>query len=286
MTHKILGFFILAGSLAIIFFFETSGANSDAFRIFHWPAIVLTSFGPIGIVLMSTEWSSLRNAWRTFLSTTTKAMERQNNQEAHLMHQTTHQIYKVGTKALEGHLQGKLSPTLKRVFRRLMAKVPLTDLMDLVERERDRTESELRKSLRAVGLGLRMAPSVGMLGTILGMVQLLSHLKDPSNIGSHMSLALLTTFYGLFFSLVLWNPLQNYFESILDIRMRSYEQIIHWLEIMDERKPIQYFEDNLKQQELSTALEEETKKKQQGKPSKLSVPISANRTLPPETRLQ
>ena len=40
------------------------------------------------------------------------------------------------------------------------------------------------------------APAIGMLGTIIGLVQMLMQMKDPSQIGAPMAVALLTTFYG------------------------------------------------------------------------------------------
>jgi chemotaxis protein MotA len=80
-----------------------------------------------------------------------------------------------------------------------------------------------------------------MLGTILGMVRLLSTLEDPSHIGPHMSLALLTTFYGLFFSLVFWTPLQQKIERMLDVELEHFNQTIHWLETLENNKPISYF---------------------------------------------
>ena len=40
------------------------------------------------------------------------------------------------------------------------------------------------------------APAFGMLGTLIGLIQMLSKLDDPENIGPSMAVALLTTFYG------------------------------------------------------------------------------------------
>lgn len=41
-----------------------------------------------------------------------------------------------------------------------------------------------------------MAPAMGMIGTLIGLVQMLQSLDDPSSIGPAMAVALLTTFYG------------------------------------------------------------------------------------------
>ena len=40
------------------------------------------------------------------------------------------------------------------------------------------------------------APAFGMIGTLIGLVQMLRALDDPSKIGGGMATALLTTLYG------------------------------------------------------------------------------------------
>jgi flagellar motor component MotA len=58
-----------------------------------------------------------------------------------------------------------------------------------------------------------------------------------------MSLALLTTFYGLFFSLAIWTPNQQKLERVQEVELDGYNQIIQWLEFLEKRKPADYFAD-------------------------------------------
>jgi len=50
------------------------------------------------------------------------------------------------------------------------------------------------------------APAFGMIGTLIGLVQMLSGMEDPSTIGSGMAVALLTTLYGALMANVLFLP--------------------------------------------------------------------------------
>ena len=52
-----------------------------------------------------------------------------------------------------------------------------------------------------------LAPSFGMMGTLIGLIQMLSNLKDPSTVGPAMAVALLTTFYGSMMSTILFIPI-------------------------------------------------------------------------------
>ncbi|GGI06711.1 motility protein A [Egicoccus halophilus] len=50
------------------------------------------------------------------------------------------------------------------------------------------------------------APTFGMVGTVIGLINMLGNLSDPSQLGKGMALALLTTLYGVMFANLLFNP--------------------------------------------------------------------------------
>jgi chemotaxis protein MotA len=51
------------------------------------------------------------------------------------------------------------------------------------------------------------APAFGMIGTLIGLVQMLGSLSDPSQIGGGMAVALITTFYGAFVANLVFLPM-------------------------------------------------------------------------------
>ena len=56
--------------------------------------------------------------------------------------------------------------------------------------EREKTGAKMFKSIGDA------APAMGMIGTLIGLVQMLSNMSDPKSIGPAMAVALLTTLYG------------------------------------------------------------------------------------------
>jgi chemotaxis protein MotA len=69
-------------------------------------------------------------------------------------------------------------------------------IRDNLERDRDNFLTHLdegQKIYRAYG---DCAPAFGMIGTLLGMVQMFSNMSDPSKLGPFMAVALLATLYG------------------------------------------------------------------------------------------
>jgi chemotaxis protein MotA len=69
-------------------------------------------------------------------------------------------------------------------------------IRDNLERDRDNFITHLdegQKIYRAIG---DCAPAFGMIGTLIGMVQMFANMTDPSKLGPYMAVALLATFYG------------------------------------------------------------------------------------------
>lgn len=64
------------------------------------------------------------------------------------------------------------------------------------------------------------APAIGMIGTLIGLVQMLQTMSDPSTIGPAMALALLTTFYGAIIANILCLPIAG------KLRNRSQEEVL------------------------------------------------------------
>jgi len=52
-----------------------------------------------------------------------------------------------------------------------------------------------------------ISPAMGMVGTLIGLVQMLQNMSDPAAIGPAMAVALLTTFYGAVMANVLFIPM-------------------------------------------------------------------------------
>ena len=69
-------------------------------------------------------------------------------------------------------------------------------IRDSLERDRDNFLMHLNegsKVYRSIG---DCAPAFGMVGTLIGMVQMFANMTDPSKLGPYMAVALLATFYG------------------------------------------------------------------------------------------
>ena len=72
----------------------------------------------------------------------------------------------------------------------------------------------------------KFAPAFGMLGTLIGLIQMLRSIEDPSSIGPGMAVALITTFYGTLIANLLCLPLAGKLETISEHEVMVKELII------------------------------------------------------------
>lgn len=63
------------------------------------------------------------------------------------------------------------------------------------------------------------APAFGMAGTLIGLIQMLSQLEDPSKIGAGMATALITTLYGVIFANLIFLPIAG------KLKLRSQSEV-------------------------------------------------------------
>ena len=87
-------------------------------------------------------------------------------------------------------------PFLAKGMRYIADGYDVAFIRDNLERDRDNFLTHLdegQKIYRAIG---DCAPAFGMVGTLIGMVQMFANMTDPSKLGPYMAVALLATFYG------------------------------------------------------------------------------------------
>ena len=89
------------------------------------------------------------------------------------------------------------------------------------------------------------SPSFGMLGTLIGLIQMLSELSNPETVGPAMAVALLTTFYGMVLATLLFNPIagkliQRTLVEVINLEITSFLSFISLSSLINLRN-LSYF---------------------------------------------
>ncbi len=118
-----------------------------------------------------------------------------------------------GILALEERLEGINDDFLKRGLQMIVDGSPADAVRQIMEMEIENMEMR-----HAIGHDIwkslgNFAPAFGMIGTLIGLVNMLQNLSDPSKLGGGMATALITTFYGAFLANLFCIPLQGKLEQ-------------------------------------------------------------------------
>ncbi|MDR3020309.1 MAG: motility protein A [Treponema sp.] len=111
-----------------------------------------------------------------------------------------------GLLALEDELEDLEDEFMKKGLRLVVDGTDATVIRSLMELELTQMQNRHASKIRLLSLWSSLAPSLGMLGTVMGLVGMLQNLEDKASIGPNMALALITTFYGSMFSGVFFGP--------------------------------------------------------------------------------
>lgn len=112
-----------------------------------------------------------------------------------------------GFLALQNMTAGLRDPFLAKAVNLIIDGLDPADVRNILETELDFIEERHRLGAEIFSSMGNYAPAMGMTGTLIGLVQMLMRMNDPSAIGPAMSVALVTTFYGVISAYLLFLPL-------------------------------------------------------------------------------
>ncbi|HAK63829.1 MAG: motility protein A [Pseudomonadota bacterium] len=103
-------------------------------------------------------------------------------------------------------------PMLSRGLAMMLDGVPPDELDRMLRQEVNAMVGRHSRSAGVLRRAAEVAPAMGLIGTLVGLVQLLGNLQQPDTIGPSMALALLTTLYGAVLSNMILAPLASKLE--------------------------------------------------------------------------
>lgn len=84
--------------------------------------------------------------------------------------------------------------------------------------------------------GAKIAPSLGLLGTVIGLIEVLQSLEDPSRIGPAMSLALMTTAFGSVLGSLVFTPLSGRLEHHNSLYIETHKLLMNRVNVLLQRE--------------------------------------------------
>lgn len=135
-----------------------------------------------------------------------------------------------GTLALESRLTGVDDAFMKAGLQLVVDGIDGDQVREILETEIDSLDERHRLGISFFKTLGAYAPTFGMMGTVIGLINMLGNLEDPAQLGIGMSLALLTTLYGVLFANLVFLPfaakLQRLHDLEIEVRVLALEGVL------------------------------------------------------------
>lgn len=195
----------LVGTMGLIFWAMDSAAGIGAFL--DPASMVIVFAGSLMVLLMRSTLPDFINAWAKVLM---KTILNKNEDASEIIEQIVSMANisrRDGVIALEGQM-GEIQNSFLQTGIGMV--VDGTDAETIELKLNNDLELMAYRHANASGVFKSwkdIAPAMGMIGTLVGLVGMLQNMSDPKAIGPAMAIALLTTLYGALIANVLAGPL-------------------------------------------------------------------------------
>lgn len=199
------GLLALMGALALVAIAIGLGGSPTAFL--DLPSFLLVVGGTFAVTCVSYSTGEVMRAPPTMIAALTTAVPEPADAARGMM-ALADLVRRHGPLALQDQLSRlKGDIFLHRALGLVVDAAPPEEIEAIMAAEAEATAQRLHRSASILRRAAEVAPAMGLIGTLVGLVQMLGSLDDPSKIGPAMALALLTTLYGALLANIVFGPL-------------------------------------------------------------------------------
>jgi chemotaxis protein MotA len=209
--------------LGVIFICISILLGGDITRYFDMPSIMIVFGGTISATMVAYSFDNLRVV-------ISKAKDAFVNPAIDIAADIERMIgyaniaRREGLLALDG--QDFEDPFLQKGIELVVDGTDPELVKDILESEIAKLEESEELAPTVFRTMAQFAPAFGMVGTLIGLINMLMFLEDTSTIGPSMATALITTFYGVILANLIFLPLANKIAASSKSRVNRYEILL------------------------------------------------------------
>lgn len=217
----------VASACSLILLAITFGKN--ALNFIDFPSFLIVVGGTFGATLVNYSLPDVTNALKALKSA---AFTRNYHPQSRIQHLVllAHAVKRNGILVLETEAANTEDSFMKLALELTVDGQSADDIRRTLETEMKVSNERDQRVVQVFEALGSYSPAMGLIGTLIGLIQMLGGLNDTSSIGPAMSLALVTTFYGAILANILFLPvagkLKNRNEEALVVKALTIEGAI------------------------------------------------------------
>ncbi len=189
------------------------------------PGLMITIGGSFGAMLVNFRMEQVRQVMKITMQV---LFDRKQNVSSlgPLFVKLAQKARREGLLALEDDLEEIDDPFLRSGLQMVIDGFEPDSIRDIMDTEIDNLTQRHQLGQNLYLTWGQLAPAFGMIGTLIGLVQMLSSLDNPDGIGPGMAVALLTTFYGVLLANLIFIPVAGKLAILSEMEVSRKEAII------------------------------------------------------------
>jgi chemotaxis protein MotA len=168
-------------------------------------AIVLG--GTIGAVLISKPWDTIRSALGRLAEVLIAPDDPEVNEISDHLIDLARQVRRLGIASLEDEARTTTEPFLRKALGIAADGIDSRELRHIMELEIEAEQKKFEDDAAVFEAGGGYAPTIGIIGAVLGLIQVMKHLDHLEEVGRGIAVAFVATVYGVALANILLLPI-------------------------------------------------------------------------------
>ena len=130
-----------------------------------------------------------------------------------------------GLLSLEQYMQASKDGFVAKGLRMIVDGIEADKLRHLLDVEISAYETANRQAVRVWEAAAGYAPTIGILGAVLGLIHVMENLSEPGKLGGGIAVAFVSTIYGVGLANLFFLPVANKLKAIVSRQVAQYEMV-------------------------------------------------------------
>lgn len=210
-------FGLLLGGVSLLVGYLLEGGSAG--MIFQVTAAVIVLGGTAGAVCLSFSGAQLSQSWRSLAHIFRNPQDKTPLHVARLV-ELAYRARREGLLALEPEIAQLSDPFLRRGLQLVVDGFTPQQVRDIMEMDLSQQEEKGRIPSRVFEAAGGYAPTIGIIGAVMGLIQVMQHLTDPARLGTGVAVAFVATIYGVASANLIFLPIAH------KLRLRHEQQML------------------------------------------------------------
>ena len=139
---------------------------------------------------------------------------------------------------LEPYLKKETDPFIQKGLKLMIDGTPPEKIRQVIAIDMHFFEIQQRNAAKIWNAAGGYAPTVGILGAVLGLIHVMENLSEPSKLGSGIAVAFVATIYGVGLANLVFLPISNKLKALIQHEMMRREMLLNaWVSIASGDHP-------------------------------------------------